>query len=89
MIIPKEIKQKPVEYVLLSLIFIIGFFLYIFTNNSQSRIWIVSGVTFFYFGWSLYHHYKRGDLHTSIIIEYLLIILFGLVFLLFDPFAIF
>jgi hypothetical protein len=89
MIIPKEIKQKPVEYILLSLIFIIGFFLYIFINNSQSRIWIVSGVTFSYFGWSLYHHQKRGDLHTSIIIEYLLIILLGLVFLLFDPFAIF
>jgi hypothetical protein len=89
MIIPKEIKQKPVEYILLLLIFIIGFFLYIFINNSQSRIWIVSGVTFFYFGWSLCHHHKRGDLHTSIIIEYLFIILFGLVFLLFDPFAIF
>lgn len=89
MIIPKEIKQKPVEYILLLLIFIIGFFLYIFINNSQSRIWIVSGVTFFYFGWSLYHHHKRGDLHTLIIIEYLLVILFGLVFLLFDPFAIF
>lgn len=89
MIIPKEIKQKPVEYIFLLLIFIIGFFLYVFINNSQTRIWIVSGVVLSYFGWSLYHHQKRGDLHTSIIIEYLLIILFGLVFLLFDPFAIF
>jgi len=87
--IPKEIKNKPIEYIVLFLIFIIGFFLYIFINNSQSRMLVISGVTFFYFGWSLYHHKKRGDLHTSIIIEYLFFILFGLVFLLLDPFAIF
>jgi len=89
MIIPKEIKQKPVEYIILLLIFIFGFFLYIFINNSQAKILILSGVVLSYLVWSLYHHQKRGDLHTSIIIEYLLIILFGLVFLLFDPFAIF
>jgi len=89
MIIPKEIKQKPVEYIILLLIFIVGFFLYLFINNLQTRMWIISGVVLSYFCWSLYHHHKRGDLHTSIIIEYLLIILFGLVFLLFDPFAIF
>jgi len=89
MIIPKEIKNKPIEYIVLFLIFFIGLFLYIFINNSQSRIWIIAGVAFLYFYWSLYHHQKRGDIHPSIIIEYLLFILFGLVFLLLDPFAIF
>ena len=89
MIIPKEIKNKPIEYIVLFLIFFIGFFLYIIINNSQSRILVISGVTLFYFGWSLYHHQKRGDLHPSIVIEYLLFILLGLVFLLLDPFAIF
>jgi hypothetical protein len=89
MIIPKEIKQKPIEYIVLLLIFIIGFSLYIYINNSQFKIWIISGVVLFYFIWSLYHHYKRGDLHTSIIIEYLLFILLGVVLLLYNPFAIF
>ena len=81
MIIPKEIKQKPLEYILFLSVLIIGLFLYFFIDNSQIRIWIVSGVSIFYFGWSLYHHYKREDLQFSIIIEYLLIILLGIVFL--------
>lgn len=89
MIIPKEIKQKPIEYIFLFLIFIVGFFSYIFINNSQIRMGIVFGVAILYFAWSLYHHQKRGDLHTSIIVEYLLFILLGVVLLLYNPFAIF
>ena len=62
MIIPKEIKQKPIEYISLLLILIIGFILYLLVNNDQIRFWIISSVAIFYFGWSLYHHKKRGDL---------------------------
>ena len=79
MIIPKEVKQKPFEYIILLICLIIGFILYILINNPQIRLWIISGVAVFYFGWSLYHHHKRGDLQLSIIVEYLLIILIGFV----------
>lgn len=81
MIIPKEIKQKPVEYLILLIGLITGLFLYFFIDNSQARRWIIYSVGILYFAWSLYHHYKRGDLHLSIVIEYLLIILLGIVFI--------
>ena len=81
MIIPKEIKQKPLEYIFLLICLVSGFFVYIFTDNNQLRRWIIYLVGVSYFCWSLYHHYKRGDLHLSIIIEYLLIILLGIVFI--------
>ena len=81
MIIPKEIKEKPIEYLTLCLIFIVGLFLYIFIDNSKIRMWIICGVAFLYFCWSLFHHYKRKDLQISIIVEYLLIILLGIIFI--------
>ena len=81
MIIPKEIKQKPIEYLILLTGLIVGSFLYFFIDNSQARRWIIYGVGVVYFCWSLYHHYKRGDLQLSIVIEYLLIILIGIVFI--------
>ena len=81
MIIPKEVKQKPLEYLFLFFSLIIGFFLYLFIDNSQVKRWIVYAIGVIYFCWSLYHHYKRGDLQLSIVVEYLLIILLGIVFI--------
>jgi len=81
MIIPKEVKQKPIEYIVLLASLIFGLCLYFFIDNSQARRWIVYSVGIIYFCWSLYHHYKRGDLQISIVIEYLLIILIGIVFI--------
>ncbi|MFA5827932.1 MAG: hypothetical protein WC841_01020 [Candidatus Shapirobacteria bacterium] len=78
----KEISQKPIEYIALLIIFILfatAFYLFSFDPHSQRRvIYAASGS---YFLWSLYHHYKRGDLHISIVIEYLLIAIFGIVLL--------
>jgi hypothetical protein len=77
----KEIQQKPTEYILLLAGLIAGFLSYFLIDNSQARRWIVYSVGILYFCWSLYHHYKRGDLQLSIVIEYLLIILIGIVFI--------
>lgn len=80
MIIPPEVKKKPAEYVVLSLIFIIGLYFYFFMGVSpSSKRFIVAVITAAYLTWSLHHHYRRGDLSTTIIIEYLIIALFGLV----------
>lgn len=79
MIIPREIQEKPVEYITLASIFIVGFFSYIFIENSKIRMWIVCAVALLYFCWSIIHHYKRKDLQISIIIEYILIILLGII----------
>lgn len=76
----KEISQKPLEYIALLIILLVGlvcFFLYTFDPHSQRRV--VYATTAAYFLWSLYHHYKRGDLEISIIIEYLLFALFGII----------
>jgi uncharacterized membrane protein YjjP (DUF1212 family) len=80
MIIPPEVKKKPLEYLFLVLFFAIGICFYFFAGLSSSNqrfIVIILGAG--YFLWSLYHHYHRGDLSLSIIVEYLVFILFGIV----------
>ena len=81
MLIPKEVKNKPVEYLSLFITFLIFFFLYFFIEDNHFKRWIIYSAGIVYFCWSLYHHYKRGDLQLSIVIEYLLIILLGIVFI--------
>lgn len=78
----KEIEQKPVEYVILLLIFIVSGFCLVNFNHVQflQRITICLTAVL-YFIWSLFHHYRRGDLHLSVVIEYLLFIFFGLIIL--------
>lgn len=77
----KEIKQKPIEYLSLSLGLITFFIFYVFVDNFQIRRWLIYAAGLFYLVWSIYHHQKRGDLHPSIVIEYILIILLGIVFI--------
>ncbi len=81
MIIPTEVKQKPFEYITLALTFLLGIFFYIIFNDPQARKWIICTVGVTYFCWSLHHHQRRGDLQLSIIVEYLLIILIGIILL--------
>ena len=81
MIIPKEVKQKPFEYLILLICLITGFIFYILIKDNQARRWIIYSIGIVYFTWSLYHHYQRGDLVLSIVIEYLLIILLGIIFI--------
>lgn len=82
MIIPKEVRQKPLEYITLGLIFTIGLVLYFFLplDNHNRRI-VVYCLAANYFFWSLIHHYRRGDLSLPIIVEYLVVALFGIVLL--------
>ena len=81
-IIPDEIKQKPLEYLILILIFIaIVFFFILNIHNSHAQRNIIYAGSALYFFWSLYHHYKRGDLQVSIIIEYLVFALLAILFI--------
>jgi len=82
MIIPKEVRQKPLEYLILGIIFLIGLILYFFSPfDAHGKRIIVYLMAANYFFWSLYHHYKRGDLNLQIIVEYLIIALFGITLL--------
>lgn len=82
MTIFKEIESKPQVYLSLFLILITGgvaFFAFSPDTYLQRRIVYATGGA--YFIWSLLHHYQRGDLHLSIVIEYLLIIVLGVLIL--------
>jgi hypothetical protein len=82
MIIPKEVRQKPAEYIFLGSIFLVGLLLYIFAPlDAHGKRIIVYFMAANYFFWSLYHHYKRGDLTLQIIVEYLVFALFGIALL--------
>ncbi len=77
-----EIKQKPFEYLILLFLLTISAFAFIYFSYDsfiQRRVIYFSAGT--YFLWSLYHHYRRGDLQPSIVIEYLLIGILGIVLL--------
>ena len=76
----KELSQKPGEYIFLLLILLLGailFFVYGFDPHSQRRIIYFTSAA--YLLWSLFHHYRRGDLELSIVLEYLLFALFAIV----------
>ncbi|MFZ2153449.1 MAG: hypothetical protein WAV41_05385 [Microgenomates group bacterium] len=74
-------KQK-LDYLLVFLLFSFGFCLYLYFSYNghlqRNVIYVTGGL---YFLWSLWHHYRLGDLHLSIIIEYLAIISLGLLVL--------
>lgn len=81
MIILKEIKKHYKNYLILGLIFLIAavllfYFRSIFDAHQERRVVYVTAAL--YLAWSLYHHYKRGDLHLSIIVEYLLLALLAI-----------
>ena len=82
MIILKEIKKNPIDYIILAIIFIIAtaffvFFSQNFDPHNQRRVVYVTAAL--YLLWSLFHHYHRGDLQASIIIEYLLLAIFAVI----------
>jgi len=75
-----EITKHPQNYVVgailaLSVLFLL--FFYRFDTHAQRQVvYLASGL---YLGWSLWHHYRRGDITTSIMMEYLLLALFALI----------
>lgn len=82
MIIPKEIKQKPLEYLSLAIVFIIGLVIYFFANiSSHTQRLVVYFMAACYFFWSIIHHYRRGDLSVSVVVEYLVMALLGIILL--------
>ncbi len=82
MIILKEIKKTPLDYVVLAIILIIAFILFIYFNqkfDSHNQRRVIYATSAFYLLWSLFHHYHRGDLQASIVIEYLLLAIFAVI----------
>jgi hypothetical protein len=77
-----EIFEKPIEYLSLATLLTLSFLIFIFLPlDVHQKRWLVSFTAVGYFLWSLYHHYHRGDLHPSIVVEYLLILALGIIFI--------
>ena len=82
MVILNEIKKYPLNYLILGIIFIIAIILFFFfhqnfdTHNQRRVVYVTAALYLF---WSLYHHYRRGDLQLSIILEYALLALFAVI----------
>lgn len=78
--IVQKIKRRPQDFVVLFIILLsglFGYFAFSFDPHWQRRIiYATSGL---YFLWSLYHHYRKGDLDLSIIVEYLVLVILALV----------
>lgn len=79
----REFKAHPLSFILLfaGLILSLLFYVY-FAHDPHFERFVVLGLSGIYFLWSLVHHHQKGDLSTSIVIEYLLIALLAVVFLL-------
>ena len=75
-----NVKKKPLEYAVLFFIIILGAVMFfVFYGNPHTQRRIIYATSAGYFFWSLYHHYRRGDLQFSIIIEYLLFALLAII----------
>lgn len=78
----KEIESKPFEYIFLAFSLSASAILFFFfSHNPHYQRNIVYGSAAIYLLWSILHHYRRGDLEVSIVVEYLILILFGVIVL--------
>lgn len=76
------VKKHPIQFIVLTLILLVGGAMFVYFNyNPELQRDVVYFTGGAYFIWSLYHHYKRGDLHVSLVLEYLVLILFASILL--------
>ena len=73
----RYIREKPIDFALFVGFLAVCFILVVFVGDYQLAYLTAVG----YFVWSLIYHYRRGDLHLAIVIEYLMIALLGVVVL--------
>ena len=65
------LKHQPQNYISLAgLLFLGALFVFLFQSNKILTFAFVVTMAIIYTTWSIYHHYKKGDLHKTIVIEY-------------------
>jgi len=71
------------DYIILIAGLIIGVLGYgIFSASQSVEIILIISLGGFYFLWGIWHHFREGDLHLKIVLEYLLIAVLAVVLLL-------
>lgn len=74
----KKISEHTVYYVSLIIVFGLSFSLAYSSSDRNFQIGVIVATTFFYALWGIMHHLINHDLHTKIVVEYILIGIFGL-----------
>lgn len=74
----KRISEHIVYYASLIVILSLSFLLAYNSPDRNLQIGVIVITTFFYVLWGILHHLMNHDLHTKIVIEYILIGAFGL-----------
>jgi hypothetical protein len=79
----KKISEHTIYYISLLIILSLGFLLAYSSSDRSFQIGVIIAITFFYVLWGIMHHLINHDLHTKIVIEYVLIGVFGLTIIFF------
>jgi hypothetical protein len=74
----KKISGHTIYYVSLVTILSLSFLLAYTSSDRKFQLGVIVATTFFYVLWGIMHHLINHDLHTKIVIEYMLIGAFGL-----------
>jgi intracellular septation protein A len=79
----KRIPEHTAYYVSLVAILSLSFLLAHSSFSREFQIGVIVATTFFYVLWGIMHHLINHDLHTKIVVEYVLIGVFGLTIIFF------
>lgn len=79
-----NLRKHSGYYVVLFVILVLGFVMvYSNISNKTFQIGAIVAISFFYVLWGIIHHLINHDLHSKIVIEYILIGVFGLAIIFF------
>jgi hypothetical protein len=79
----KRLSQHTAYYMSLIVILTLSFLLAYNSSDRGFQLGVIIFTTFFYVLWGIIHHLINHDLHTKIVIEYILIGTFGLTIIFF------
>ena len=74
----KIFSEHSIYYIVLITILSLSFLLAYSSVDRSFQIGVIVATTFFYILWGMIHHLMSHDLHTKIVLEYILIGAFGL-----------
>jgi len=79
----KRISEHSIYYASLIAILSLSFLLAYSSSDRSFQIGVIIVTTFFYVLWGIMHHLINHDLHMKIVVEYILIGVFGLTIIFF------
>ena len=83
-LITGEIKKYPGDFIVLGLVFLIalGSFL-LFSYDSLLQKKIVLALSLAYFWWGVFHHWRKDSFNLKVVLEYLILAIFGAILVIF------